>query len=729
MKERWLSYRSLFVCFLLLTISREGIADTPVSGPIVTNTIWQKVYSPYLVVGNVRIMSGVTLTIEAGVVVKFESKQAIQIDGTILARGTESSPIIFTSSHPAPAPEDYWAYIFFSNSSTDATFDVDGNYTVGSILEYCIIEYAGGVSIFYNGAVRMDNAHPFVNRCLIRNNQTSGICAWNLSGTIKITNNTVTNNTASSESSGGGGICICGGTAIISGNDIRNNRAEAGGACGGGGIFTFSNTSTIFNNTITNNRALGYAAGGGGGGIYICGGVLAAISCNIIEGNKLTNTDEGEGGGIRISYDSEATKISDNIIANNIAGKGGGIFCSGYSGISISHNVISNNQASADGGIYLLGGSVTDNSIIANSSQDATVFFYADTDSDYFNRNTITDNYIGTEIAHTVLLFSNPSYSNIFNCNNIFGNAASHELWNDNSAGSADVNAQNNWWGTAVESEIQQKIYDWFDDATKTMVDYSPWEVAIRTDSPISPPTGLSFLTTDTEIIISWDANPESDVAGYKVYWGTKPSPFFENVINVGNSLGHTIPALTAGRYYVGVTAYDSDYRPANDNPATIVNENQTNGNESWYASSVAFVGTQEPKKLTLEVPNGGEFLLAGNVFTIAWQSQGPVGNVLIKYSTDNGSTWLPVRLVANTGFYEWLIPAVISYQCLVEICDSDNVAIRDTSDDVFTIVQCTRLIPGDLNKDCYVDFYDLAVFAQDWLECSNPIDPICTEP
>jgi hypothetical protein len=33
----------------------------------------------------------------------------------------------------------------------------------------------------------------------------------------------------------------------------------------------------------------------------------------------------------------------------------------------------------------------------------------------------------------------------------------------------------------------------------------------------------------------------------------------------------------------------------------------------------------------------------------------------------------------------------------------------------------------GDVNKDCYVNFEDLAQMASGWLDCTNPNDPICT--
>jgi uncharacterized repeat protein (TIGR02543 family) len=146
------------------------------------------------------------------------------------------------------------------------------------------------------------------------------------------------------------------------------------------------------------------------------------------------------------------------------------------------------------------------------------------------------------------------------------------------------LNAENNWWGTAVESEIQTKIYDWFVGSTKGIVDYTPWSTVIRTDTPISPPTGLTATAGTGTITLNWTANPESDLAGYKVYWDTKPGHPYENSVDVGNVTGYTIPGLDFGSYYVTVTAYDSGYNISNDDPNTIVNENQTNGNESWYA-------------------------------------------------------------------------------------------------------------------------------------------------
>src|SRR5437667_5408991 len=60
---------------LVICCAASALADTNVSGSITTNTTWTAANSPYIVNGpsSVSVNSGVTLTIEPGVTVKFGS--------------------------------------------------------------------------------------------------------------------------------------------------------------------------------------------------------------------------------------------------------------------------------------------------------------------------------------------------------------------------------------------------------------------------------------------------------------------------------------------------------------------------------------------------------------------------------------------------------------------------------------------------------------------------------
>ena len=62
---------------------------------------------------------------------------------------------------------------------------------------------------------------------------------------------------------------------------------------------------------------------------------------------------------------------------------------------------------------------------------------------------------------------------------------------------------------------------------------------------------------------LTWDANSEPDIAGYKVYYKAdssgQPSGDYDAVIDVGNITLKTVENLTDGTvYYFAVTAYDT---------------------------------------------------------------------------------------------------------------------------------------------------------------------------
>ena len=319
----------------------DGLAQrtlaTDVSGIISSDTTWDLAGSPYVVTGTVLVEDDKTLTVEAGVEVRFNSGKSLQVFGELVAKGTSGSSITFTSVQESKAAGD-WGQIVFYDSSEDAVFDENGDYASGSILEYCTVEYGGGI--------QLKLANPFINQGTIRYHSGRGIGTDNYNSsnnpaTLKITNNTISNNA--------GGVYLYGlGTVLISGNTISNNSVSGSGAGikidGGDGV-------TISGNTIENNVAESEGGGIGGGGGY-------QVLNNVIKGNQAKSGGGVYGGGT----------ITGNVISGNTAteSKGGGFYEDG-SGTFSNNYVLSN----TGGGIYSQNGqsSITGNIIAGNTGE------------------------------------------------------------------------------------------------------------------------------------------------------------------------------------------------------------------------------------------------------------------------------------------------------------------------------------------------------------------------
>ena len=89
----------------------------------------------------------------------------------------------------------------------------------------------------------------------------------------------------------------------------------------------------------------------------------------------------------------------------------------------------------------------------------------------------------------------------------------------------------------------------------------------------------VSVLAQAASIQVTWNANTEPDLAGYKVYMGTAPGVYGAPV-DVGNVTAYTatLTPATGTTYYFALTAYD------------------TSGNESVKSDEVsAFVPDSAP--------------------------------------------------------------------------------------------------------------------------------------
>jgi parallel beta-helix repeat protein len=126
--------------FSNIIFPNPAYGSTNFNGIISSNTTWTKANSPYSLTGPVAINIGATLTIEAGVTVQLNGYY-IQVNGTLVARGTTSEKIFINAGNPISS-YDSITFTSLSNRWNETT----GN---GCILENALLN---GTSIIAGGA-------------------------------------------------------------------------------------------------------------------------------------------------------------------------------------------------------------------------------------------------------------------------------------------------------------------------------------------------------------------------------------------------------------------------------------------------------------------------------------------------------------------------------------------------------------------------------------------------
>ncbi|ACM22020.1 repeat-containing protein [Geotalea daltonii FRC-32] len=154
------------------------------------NTLWKKWVAPYIVLGNVYVfkdtVTTATLTIDPGVVVKFNTNTSLQIGsgssrGSIIADGGTAA-ITFTSSQGTPTAGS-WSGITFSGDSAS-----------GSILNNIVVEYGGSGGYYNNANVVFNSSSPVIRNSTIRNSAGSGIYVYGAQNIPQVVGCTVTAN-------------------------------------------------------------------------------------------------------------------------------------------------------------------------------------------------------------------------------------------------------------------------------------------------------------------------------------------------------------------------------------------------------------------------------------------------------------------------------------------------------------------------------------------------------
>ena len=621
--------------------SAQVMADV-VTGTINADTTWSASGNPWIIrapdinnpVNDISVASSATLTIEPGAIVEFDGPIALRVEGTLIARGAQDNPITFR----AFGTTGQWRFIEFHNPGFGSVTFNNGVYQSGSILEYVNIESAGGLSYdkaFANGSVYLNQVNAYLNHVSIRDGDAVGIYATGINNQLKIHNTSIVNN---HDTSGDKPAAIfvrgvAGSNVEISNCTIQNNTStttvESGGvvtirdidtllvannnvqdnvtAHKGGGLFLFNLIGAQTSYIVEDNTIAGNIADNSGGGIAV-GNANAIIRDNIIDDNLTTGN---YGGGIYIGGNS-AVQVDGNAIKNNDAGShGGGVYVvtASTANIAITNNAIfGNNTGGRGGGVFVEKDSITlTNNMIADNIPDGNIAAIEINASGTVSQNSIVRNQANSVITigdapgagATPLGFTNNNISQnssvdntIVNTatvlpsitgNNIVNNGLGFYLAN---YAAGTLSANNNWYGTTDQNLLMFNMDgDLAYDAPATVMFTDP--------VPISPPSNFAMSRSGGNVNLSWSAPPESDLAGFIVYWGTSSAPGYENSLDVGQARSHTITGVSSSQnIYFAVTAYDSDYGLVTDDPATLINEKQTSGHESWFSVEHVAIGT-----------------------------------------------------------------------------------------------------------------------------------------
>ncbi len=254
------------------TATGENINGTPraknsvdylisTTGTLRSDTVLTKENSPYIVDENLVVDSGVTLTVESGVVIKLtpdSTRPFVKIKGKLLSSGTTNEPVVFTSlsddeyggdlnndgicepgnassTSACPSPGD-WKYVLFEPESE------------GSVIANTIFRYGGNDSSgAYKSMVYVNGSDVVIEDSTFDNSSSKGLVLYGMTSATNVSGNVFSNN--NTENSHGVsypfGLYVSNGAPVIRNNTFDNN---------GYGAYFSNSSATVDSNLFRNNK-------------------------------------------------------------------------------------------------------------------------------------------------------------------------------------------------------------------------------------------------------------------------------------------------------------------------------------------------------------------------------------------------------------------------------------------------------------------------------------------
>jgi photosystem II stability/assembly factor-like uncharacterized protein len=205
-----------------------------------------------------------------------------------------------------------------------------------------------------------------------------------------------------------------------------------------------------------------------------------------------------------------------------------------------------------------------------------------------------------------------------------------------------------------------------------TLFDNSDASFSIETGTSvltlIQPNGGENFLSNTPNNVIKWTGSGIGNAIKleYSTDGGANWNTIISSYASINNIYYWFTPNVVSSQCLIRISS--------------VANPTLTDISDAVFS-----INSSTPT-LTVNTPNGGEYLNQGYWYNITW-NRNNVPLVNLSYSEDNGGTWNSLLTGVNADSYYWNVPNIASTQCLMKVEKSGAGApLSDESDALFTI-------------------------------------------